>query len=96
MGGYDPGHDQRNSCQPYCDRKLPELGHNAQDRHSKKLLIGGKGAPKSPSAGVTVKLLGETASTSMNFFKDHDNTAMTEMYPFGAIIDSGCRRTNCL
>ena len=51
---------------------------------AKKLLIGGKAAPKSPSAGVTVKLLGETASTSWNFFKDHDNTAMTEMYPFGA------------
>ncbi len=41
---------------------------------AKKLLIGGKAAPRSPQGAVTVKLLGEDASASWNFSKTHDNT----------------------
>ena len=50
---------------------------------AKKLLIGGKAAPRSPTAGVTVKLNAETAcSSSWNFSKDYDTTVQSLIYPF--------------
>ena len=50
---------------------------------AKKLLIGGKASPRSPSAGVTVKLNGETAcSSSLDFSKDYDTTGENLIYPF--------------
>ncbi len=43
---------------------------------AKKLLIGGKADPRSPSGSVTVKLLGEdSCSWSWNFQKDYDNSS---------------------
>lgn len=50
---------------------------------AKKLLVGGNTDPKSPAPGMAVKLLGEPSSTSWDFNKDYDNTAMTQLYPFG-------------
>ncbi|RJR14554.1 MAG: hypothetical protein C4581_13790 [Nitrospiraceae bacterium] len=50
---------------------------------AKKLIIGGKANPRSPSAGVTVKLDGETAcASSWNFQKDFDTSAGNLIYPF--------------
>jgi type IV pilus assembly protein PilY1 len=49
---------------------------------SKKLLIGGKGNPRSPSAGNTVKLDCESTS-GWDFDKDFDNTSVPNLiYPF--------------
>jgi len=48
---------------------------------SKKLLIGGKAAPRSPEGGVTVKLLGENSPSSWNFSKDFTTTSGL-IYPF--------------
>ncbi len=50
---------------------------------SKKLLIGGKADPRSPSGAVTVKLLGEDSSTSWDFTKQFDNSTVPGLiYPF--------------
>lgn len=50
---------------------------------AKKLLTGGKGNPRSPSPGVTVKLDGETGcGSSWDFQKDHDTSAGNLIYPF--------------
>lgn len=50
---------------------------------AKKLLIGGKASPRSPSSGVTVKLYGENSSSSWDFSKDFDNSATPNLiYPF--------------
>ncbi|GBE32425.1 hypothetical protein BMS3Bbin05_01340 [bacterium BMS3Bbin05] len=52
---------------------------------AKKLLIGGKASPRSPSGSVTVKLYGENGSYvwSWNFSKDFDNTSIPGLiYPF--------------
>jgi len=50
---------------------------------AKKLLIGGKASPRSPSAGITVKLNGESAcSSSWDFSKDYDTTGENLIYPF--------------
>lgn len=43
---------------------------------AKKLLIGGKASPRSPAAGVTVKLFGET---TWGFFKSLDNTSTANL-----------------
>ena len=48
---------------------------------SKKLLIGGKAAPRSPEGGVTVKLLGENSPFWWNFSKDFTTTSGL-IYPF--------------
>ena len=43
---------------------------------AKKLLIGGKAAPRSPDGSVTVKLTGEdSASPTRDFAKDYDNSS---------------------
>jgi type IV pilus assembly protein PilY1 len=50
---------------------------------AKKLLIGGKANPRSPSGAVTVKLDGETGCvSSWNFYKDYDTSAGNLIYPF--------------
>ncbi|MBI5098162.1 MAG: hypothetical protein HZB30_02850 [Nitrospirae bacterium] len=50
---------------------------------AKKLLIGGKANPRSPSGSVTVKLDGETAcASSWDFQKDYDTSAGNLIYPF--------------
>ncbi len=50
---------------------------------AKKLLIGGKAAPRSPNADITVKLNAETAcSSSWDFSKDYDTTGQDLIYPF--------------
>lgn len=50
---------------------------------AKKLLIGGKGNPRSWNGNVSVKLDGETACDSKwNFQKDFDNSAGNLIYPF--------------
>jgi len=50
---------------------------------AKKLLIGGKANPRSPSAGITVKLDGETACGALGVFsKDLDTSAGNLIYPF--------------
>lgn len=48
---------------------------------AKKLLIGGKANPRSPSGAVTVKLDGETGC-DRNFSKDYDTSAGNLIYPF--------------
>ena len=42
---------------------------------SKKLLIGGKATPRSPSAGITVKVYGEDSTSSWDFKKQLDNSS---------------------
>ncbi len=50
---------------------------------AKRLLIGGKANPRSPSGAITVKLDGETAcSSSWDFSKDYDTTGQNLIYPF--------------
>ncbi len=50
---------------------------------AKKLLIGGKANPRSPSGSVTVKLDGETACGSLGqFSKDFNTSAGNLIYPF--------------
>lgn len=49
---------------------------------AKKLLIGGKANPRSPSAGLTVKLDAQTDCGGWTFDKDHDTSAGTMIYPF--------------
>lgn len=46
---------------------------------AKKLLIGGKASPRSPSAGITVKLYGEDSSSSWDFTKEYDSTSTPEL-----------------
>ncbi len=48
---------------------------------AKKLLIGGKADPRSPSAGQTVKLTAQT-DCDRNFDKDFDTSAGDLIYPF--------------
>jgi len=50
---------------------------------AKKLLVGGKGNPRSPSPGITVKLVGQTDCNFISAFdKDHDTSAGNLIYPF--------------
>src|SRR3989338_8960849 len=48
---------------------------------AKKLLIGGKASPRSPTAGITVKLLSETAC-EWDFSKSYDASGQNLIYPF--------------
>jgi len=50
---------------------------------AKKLIIGGKADPRSPQGAVTVKLIGESACSSMwDFQKDFNTTLSNAIYPF--------------